>query len=65
MIFILLEFHYIFIGDIINHYYINIFQVFKKLAIYKFYKQSVQSSISGILASIKTLVIILTEYFQL
>ena len=65
MIFVLLKFHYIFIGDIKNHYYICIFYVFKKLAMYKFYKQSVRSSISGIIASIKILVIILTEFYQL
>ena len=38
MIIVLLEFHYIFIDDIKNYYYVYIFQVFRKLAIYKFYK---------------------------
>ena len=65
MIFVLLELHYIIIDDIKNHYYVYIFKVFQKLAIYKFYKQSIQSSISGIVASIKILVIILTEFYQL
>ena len=40
MIFVLLKLHYIFIGDIKNHYYVYIFKVFQKLAIYKFYKQN-------------------------
>ena len=37
--------------------------MFKKKVIYKFYKQSVRSSISRILAFIKILVFILTAYF--
>ena len=65
MIFVIFEFNNIFIGDIKNHYYIYIFYVFKMLTIYKVCKQSLQSSIRGILASIKIMVIILTEIYQL
>ena len=52
------------VGHIKNHYCMYIFTVFKKLATYKIYKQSVRSSISGIVASIKISVIILTEFRQ-
>ena len=60
MIFVILEFNNIFISDINNHFYIYIFYVFKKLTIYKVCKQSVRSSMCGIVASIKIMVIILT-----
>ena len=53
MIFVILEFKNIFIGDIKNHYNINIFDVFKKLVIYKVCKQRVRSSMCGIVNSIK------------
>ena len=51
MILVILEFNYIFIGDMKNHYYIYIFYVFKKLAIYKVCKQRVRSSMCGIVDS--------------
>ena len=65
MIFVILEFNNIFIGDIKNHYYIDIFYVFKKLAIHKVCKQRVRSSMCGIVDSIKIMVIIFSEIYQL
>ena len=65
MIFVILEFNNIFIGDIKKHYYINIFYVFKKLAIYKVCKQRVRYSMCGIVASIKIMVIIFSAIYQL
>ena len=41
MSFAILEFNNIFIGDIKKYYCIYIFYVFKKLVIYKVYKQRV------------------------
>ena len=64
MIFVILEFNNILIGDIKNPYYIYIFYIFKKLAIYKFCKQRVRSSICGIVDSIKIMVIIFTVIYH-
>ena len=63
MIFVILEFNNIFIGDIKNNYCIYIFYVFKKLVICKVCKQRVQSSMCEIVASFKIMVIILTEIY--
>ena len=63
MIFVILEFNNILISDIKNHYSIYIFCVFKNVTIYKVCKQSVRSSICGIVASIKIMVIILTAIY--
>ena len=65
MIFVILEFNNIFIGDIKNHYHIYIFYVFKKLAIYKVCKERVRSSMCGIVNSIKIMVIIFCAIYQL
>ena len=52
-------------GNIKYHSDLHIFYVIKKIAMFLFRKQSIRLSIRGIATSIKIMIIILTEIYQL